>query len=461
MKTTLFILYFSFLFPDAYEGVTLISGRGNLETFLINNNNDTLNIWESIPSANSICYLNTDSTLVCPHLPIDAINQDDGGRFTKYSWGSEVLWDYELPDSICQPHHDIAVLPNENILSICTEFKNIDEVQNMGYVSEVDSLFGFDMIVEIEPVGFDSANIVWQWKSSEHLIQDINPNFENYGNVSEHPELLNINMLTDGSNTKDWLHSNCISYNSLLDQIVLSARFSSEFYVIDHSTTIEESSSNSGGLYGKGGDILYRWGNPQNYGRGTVEDKILGAQHGVNWIPSGYPGEGNFLLFNNQHLYYGGPSNSNNRSAVLEIQPPIDGNGFYNIDNENPFEPELPIIVYENNFFSNFQSGAFRLSNGNTIITSTAESLIFEINQNEEVELVYDNYPSARASKYGYEYFVLIQGDINQDDIVNILDIVQLISIVLENQYVDNADLNGDDIVNVLDIVQLVNIILN
>ena len=32
-------------------------------------------------------------------------------------------------------------------------------------------------------------------------------------------------------------------------------------------------------------------------------------------------------------------------------------------------------------FFSNTQSGAYRLPNGNTIITSTANSLIFEVNQ--------------------------------------------------------------------------------
>ena len=461
MKHIFFLaLLLSFIFSDVFEGVTLISGRGDNLTILINNNNDTLNTWESIPSANSICYLNPDSTLVCPHLKIDAINTSDGGRFTKYSWDSEVLWDYELPDSICLPHHDIAVLPNGNILSICTEFKNINEVQNMGYISEIDSLFGFDMIVEIEPIGINDANIVWEWRVSDHLIQDISPNFENYGNVSEHPELLNINMLTDGNNTQDWLHTNCISYNGDLNQIVISSRFTNEFYVIDHSTTIQESQSHWGGLYGRGGDILYRWGNPQNYNRGTNADKILGAQHSVDWIPPGYPGEGNFILFNNRHEFYG-PGNPNSISAVLEIQAPIDFEGFYEISDFNPFLPDNPIVVYQDDFFSNFQSGAFRLPNGNTIITSTANSLIFEVNQLGEVELTYEDYAPARAIKYSYDYFISIQGDINQDNIVNILDIVLLVNWILENNYENNGDLNLDGIVNILDIVQLVNIILN
>ena len=52
-------------------------------------------------------------------------------------------------------------------------------------------------------------------------------------------------------------------------------------------------------------------------------------------------------------------------------------------------------------------------------------------------------------------------GDINLDDVINIQDIVLVISLVLNSQYSDLADLNSDGIVDVLDIVQLVNIILN
>ena len=36
-----------------------------------------------------------------------------------------------------------------------------------------------------------------------------------------------------------------------------------------------------------------------NYGRGTIEDKILVGQHDVNWIEVDCPGEGNLLIFNN------------------------------------------------------------------------------------------------------------------------------------------------------------------
>jgi len=54
-----------------------------------------------------------------------------------------------------------------------------------------------------------------------------------------------------------------------------------------------------------------------------------------------------------------------------------------------------------------------------------------------------------------------LAGDINGDEIVNVLDIVQIVNLVLANEYDENSDLNGDGIVNILDVVQLVNIILN
>ena len=80
---------------------------------------------------------------------------------------------------------------------------------------------------------------------------------------------------------------------------MLSSRNRSEVYIVDHSTTTDEASSNSGGTYGKGCDFLYRWGNPQNYDRGSDNDQILRGQHSAIWIPENFPGEGNILLFNN------------------------------------------------------------------------------------------------------------------------------------------------------------------
>ena len=54
-----------------------------------------------------------------------------------------------------------------------------------------------------------------------------------------------------------------------------------------------------------------------------------------------------------------------------------------------------------------------------------------------------------------------ILGDLNNDSLVNILDIINIVNIVLSNEYSDIADLNQDQENNILDIIFLVNIILS
>ena len=51
-------------------------------------------------------------------------------------------------------------------------------------------------------------------------------------------------------------------------------------------------------------------------------------------------------------------------------------------------------------------------------------------------------------------------GDLNNDEILNILDVIQLINLILAGEDNSAADMNGDDIVNILDVIQLINIIL-
>lgn len=75
---------------------------------------------------------------------------------------------------------------------------------------------------------------------------------------------------------------------SSLDQIVFSCRELSEIYVIDHSTTTAEAAGTTGGRSGRGGEILYRWGNPAMYGRGTAQQQQFGGQHDVHSHDSSY-----------------------------------------------------------------------------------------------------------------------------------------------------------------------------
>ena len=119
--------------------------------------------------------------------------------------------------------------------------------------------------------------------------------------------------------------------------------------------------------------------------------------------------------------------------------------------------------MHQSNFYSGSQSGAYRLPNGNTIITVTNQQLIFEINQSSTTEWTYSgNLIAARAIKYSYDYFDnTLSGDLNGDGAVNVLDVISVVNLVLENEYQVTGDLNNDGEVNILDIVALVNIILS
>ena len=140
--------------------------------------------------------------------------------------------------------------------------------------------------------------MVWRWRVWDHLIQDYDATKANYGNVAANPRLIDA----DGTESRIpafWNHMNSIDYNAALDQIMLSVRGNSEVWIIDHSTTTAEAAAHTGGKSGKGGDLLYRWGNPKAYGAGTQSDQELYQQHDAEWVSTGYPGAGNITVFNN------------------------------------------------------------------------------------------------------------------------------------------------------------------
>ena len=75
--------------------------------------------------------------------------------------------------------------------------------------------------------------------------------------------------------------------------------------------------------------------------------------------------------------------------------------------------------------------------------------------------LGYDNNSEQMWGSIEDQFSNIIVGDLNGDNIVNVIDIVQLVTTILNNEYLSLGDFNNDLIVNVLDILILVNIILD
>lgn len=472
------ILSFS---QEIYDGLLLYSptagggggGTNNGTTYLKDNNGNTVHTWNFSNGAASMPYLLPDSSIIYPYRVSNPTMNSGGvgGGVAKIAWDGEVLWNYVVSDERYQHHHDVEPLPNGNILIIAWENFSWSEAQAMGrtYINNPLNQMWSEAILEYDPI---QNEIVWEWHLWDHLVQDIGPEYgATYGEISEHPELLNINQGNVGSSggpggaNADWIHINAIAYNPILDQIAFSSRHLDEIFVIDHSTTTEEAASHMGGNSGMGGDFLYRWGNPQNYNRGSSSDKKFESQHGINWIPEGYPGAGNFIIFNNGY--------TNNMSAAMEFTPPLNSNGIYDIIGNQPYGPSDVIWMHtQNGVDSDVQSGAFRLPNGNTIITEADDAYVFEVTMEGEVVWTYshpgNNVMIARCTKYdllnlGGDY--INYGDVNSDNIINVLDAIQLVNFILGNSTPNNdqlvlADLNQDSLINVTDIILLVNIIL-
>lgn len=475
------IFYFIFCsccLCDVYNGITLFSnaiGLGQSHTYLIDNNYNFINIWAHSAGVVGTSYLLTDRTIIVQlrsdihyfgnsHGPI-------GGRFNKIDWDGSILWEFNYHDFNYHPHHDIDPLPNGNILVLCWEKKTAQQAQNLGRVNVMNEMWPLK-IVEIEPVGQDSAIIIWEWHIWDHLIQDVDSLLPNYGQISAHPELVDINLgQFTNPNEGDWLHTNSVDYNPILDQIVFSSRHLDEIFIIDHSTTTADAASHTGGNSGMGGDILYRWGSPQNYNRGGGANKMLNDQHGVNWIPENYPGSGHLLIFNNNPLDSTGQDNSLGNSSVIEIITPLNNDGTYDIPIDSSYGPSNYHWVFggDDSFFSHFQSGAFRLPNGNTFVTVSQEKYLFEIDTSDQI--IWEFYfqtesgldgNTARAQKYKPNYFTFYLGDMNYDYTLDIFDLTIISEMISAGDtFSTNGDMNQDNVIDDVDITLLIAAIMN
>ena len=297
-----------------------------------------------------------------------------GGVVQEIAWDGRVVWEFRFADENRRAHHDIEPLPNGNVLIIAWELKTADEAVAAGLDQQPmgDGSIWPDFVVEVEPIRPQGGNIVWEWHAWDHLVQEHDPALAHFGKVSEHPERIDVNAVTarrnrakqakpekiewlqalgyvdvsagDGgppSNEGDWLHTNAIDYNRELDQVLLTVRHFNEIWVIDHSTTTEEAAGSAGGRSGSGGDLLYRWGNPEVHGAGSESNQKLFAHHDARWIPRGYPGAGNILVFNN-----GRGRLEKDYSTVVEIVPPVDSDGRYRLQPGRPADPEDPYWSY-------------------------------------------------------------------------------------------------------------------
>ncbi len=369
---------------NAFKGYTLFAPKHNSMTYLINNEGRKCHEWNASTYApGQTVYLleNGDLLRTCMVQGSLGSGGGEGGRIEEYNWNDSLVWQFDYSTANYTQHHDVKRLPNGNIIMLVVEKKLYADVIAAGFnpnmfqpdIQQKGYMLP-DCIVEVQPIYPVGGTIVWQWHVWDHLIQNYDPTKLNYGVVSAHPELIDAagdhRMLP-----LFWNHMNCIDYNAALDQIAISVRGNSEVWIVDHSTTTAQAAGHTGGTHGKGGDLLYRWGNPLTYGAGTVSNQKYFEQHDAEWVKPDCPGAGDIMCFNN--------GVNRGYSSIDEITPPVDGSGNYPLVTGNAFAPANLTWTYiatpPESLYALDISGAQRLQNGNTLIDDGPLGIFTEV----------------------------------------------------------------------------------
>lgn len=354
------------------SGYVLMATRGYTAAQLIDSDGYVVHEWIYDEVAGASAYLLPNGNLL--HTVRNSV-EEIGDFVQELTWDGEVIWEYSTDQDVQRIHHDIEPLPNGNVLITVWEKKVTEEYVEAGRnpATIPNNVMWIDVIYEIKKTGKTSGEVVWSWSSWDHLVQNRDESRSNYGDPTA-PNRIDVNQ-SRGLKDKlfsDWLHINSVSYEPSRDEIILSVHAFDEIWVISRKT----------------GELLYRWGNPQRYGRGDEEDHILFSQHDVHWVKDGLRGAGNILIFNNKVAGYN-VNIYNNYSSVLEVKPPLTASGEWPEPAEDGTLPPCEVVweytgVPDAKFYSSNFAGAQRLETGGTLICVGVHGVLFELDANGE-----------------------------------------------------------------------------
>ncbi len=379
---------------EALDGYVLYTNF--LGTFLINNCGEIVNSWD-------ITFANNHVKL----LPSGNLLYQTATNLIELDWDGNTIYDYDLTsfDPSISFDYEVVKKQNGNYLSVIRKIYTNAEMLDLGF--DLIEFFPYliDGVIEVDP---NTNEVVWEWYLTDHMIQNRYPDLENFADPFENPGKLNIYdiQLGDWDDTESFM-INGMSYNDDKEQIILSVRKLGEVIIIDNSTTTEEAAGSEGGRYGKGGDAIFRWGNPSNY-IDSNQEQILFYQHDPSWIEYG-EFAGDISIFNNGFLRNtsGAPY-----SSIEIVRPEVDEDGNFVFDQELGWGPYDPVFRYsepdtETYFYSDYTSGVKILENENLFVTLGKDAELVEYNKAGDLVWRYVA-PQAfyifRAEKYAKNY---------------------------------------------------------
>ncbi len=346
------------------DNYILINNAGSNRVYLINKQGETLYEWPLNSNiGNDVVWLPDQRLLGSLESETPKITfGGQGGKLQFTDKDGNVLWNFDYSSEEAETHHDVELLPNGNVITLVWEKRAADVAENAGSNLEIDVYP--EAVIEVNP---ETNEIVWEWHAWDHLIQDHDDTKENYGVVGDHPELIDLNYVPQEDG--DIMHANALTYDAVNDLIYISINFYHEVWVIDHSTTVEEAAGHTGGNFNKGGDLIYRFGNPEAY-RNTSGTRLFYNNHYPNLLQGDDLGK--MLIFSN--------GNGLDQSTVYELRLPDPFILLPDTDNE----PEVTWSFTHADLYSPKVSGAVQLPNGNVLITE-GDFGLWEVTREGEV----------------------------------------------------------------------------
>jgi hypothetical protein len=274
----------------------------------------------------------------------------DDADIVEMTQAGRIVWKYADAERVL--HHDQERISNGNTLIACSKEIRVPAISRFPLKD--------DCIIEVDA----SGKVVWEWQTADH--------FDELGLSQETRAVIAAGREVGGG--WDWAHMNSASPIPATaghtdarfkpGNVMISLRYINTVLVVDRET----------------GKIVWR------------ANTTIG-QHHAHMLPSGVPGTGNVLVFDNGFLApISNPQRISSRvnSRVLEINPLTMA-----IVSEYTAEKSgRPIWT----FFSNFISSVQRQPNGNTLICEGANGRIFEVTPAGEIVWEYVN-PYASESR--------------------------------------------------------------
>ena len=323
----------------------------------------------------------------------------ESGQISEYDWYGNLIWRYVINEDNEISHHWISRTSKGTTLVMVWERISYDDAVDAG--RDPSTLNNSDCRNSVNPgpgryicdlwpdkiVELDSSNPadvkeIWTWRAWDHMVQDFDPEKDNYGNVADNPDKIDINFrfpIERNSHraSADFGHANKVTYyeEGGKGRVILNLRVFGEFFVIDYDSK----------------KIIDRWGNPCSSKRGECpsymnngEQQLFGP-HASNRVAEDSPGAGNMVIWDNGWMRPASISIPGGfagiQSRALEVDLKREG--------REPFSTSPADIVWQymgnSSMYSAFVGDARRLPNGNTLMSSSIEGHFLEVTPEGEI----------------------------------------------------------------------------